>query len=65
LREFARFMAVPFARAPNKERYLRGLQIVAPAAPQYTGESAVWRREHGVAETETAATAAMVTALAL
>jgi uncharacterized protein YbjT (DUF2867 family) len=65
LREFARFMAVPFARAPNRGRYLRGLQIVAPAAPQYTGESAVWRREHGVAETETAATAAMVTALAI
>jgi uncharacterized protein YbjT (DUF2867 family) len=65
LREFARFMAVPFARAPNRGRYLRGLQIVAPAAPQYTGESAVWRREHGIAETETAATAATVTALAL
>jgi hypothetical protein len=65
LRELARFLTLPFARAPNTRRYLRGLRIIAPAAPQYTGESAVWRREHGVAETETAATAATVTALAL
>jgi NAD(P)H dehydrogenase (quinone) len=58
LRELARLLTVPLARGPNMRRYLRGLQIIAPAAPQYTGESAVWRREHGVAETETAATAA-------
>ena len=61
LREFARFLAVPFARVPNTRRYLRGLHIIAPAAPQYTGESAVWRRERGIAETETAATPATVT----
>ena len=58
LREFARFLAMPFARVPNTQHYLRGLQIVAPAAPQYTGDSAVWRREHGIAETKTAANGA-------
>jgi uncharacterized protein YbjT (DUF2867 family) len=58
LREFARFLAIPLARVPNTRRYLRGLQIVAPAAPQYTGESAVWRSEHGVPETATAGTGA-------
>jgi uncharacterized protein YbjT (DUF2867 family) len=63
LREFARFLAIPLARVPNARRYLRGLQIVSPATPQYTGESSVWRREHGIAETETAAAAATVTSL--
>jgi NAD(P)H dehydrogenase (quinone) len=58
LRELASFLAVPFARGPNTRRYLRGLRIVAPADPQYTGESPVWRREHGIGETETAATGA-------
>lgn len=55
LGEFARFLAVPLARGPNTRRYLRGLQIVAPAAPQYAVESALWRREHGFAETESEA----------
>jgi hypothetical protein len=55
LREFARFLALPFARVPSTERYLRGLQITAPAVPQYTSESAAWRRERGIAETKTAA----------
>ncbi len=58
VREFARFLTIPFARVPNTRRYLRGLHIAPPAAPQYAGESAVWRREHGIADTETAATTA-------
>jgi hypothetical protein len=49
LRELARFLAVALARGPNTRRYLRGLQIVAPASPQYAVESALWRREHGIA----------------
>lgn len=56
LREFGRFMAIPFARGPNRRQYLRGLQMVAPAVPRYTSDSAVWCREHGIAETKTAAT---------
>jgi NAD(P)H dehydrogenase (quinone) len=55
LREFARFLAVPLVRVPNMPRYLRGLQIVAPRAPQYVGESEVWRREHGITKTAIAA----------
>src|SRR5262249_36863963 len=51
LREFARFMSVPFARVPNMRRYVRGLQIAAPAAPQYSGDSAAWQREHIITET--------------
>jgi NAD(P)H dehydrogenase (quinone) len=60
LRELARFLSVPFARGPNTHRYLRRLQIVAPATPQYSGESAIWRREHGIGETATATSAATV-----
>jgi hypothetical protein len=41
----------PFVRVPNTRRHVRGLHIAAPAAPQYSGESAAWRREHSVAET--------------
>ena len=52
LREFASFMWLPFARGPNIRRYMRGLHIAPPAAPQYSGESAVWRREHAVTNTE-------------
>jgi hypothetical protein len=52
LREFARFMWLPFTRVPNIRRYVRGLHIAAPAATQYSGESAVWQREHVVSETE-------------
>jgi NAD(P)H dehydrogenase (quinone) len=50
LREFARFMSLPFARTPNIRRYLSGLDILAPATPQYAGESALWQREHAVAQ---------------
>ena len=50
LREFARFLWLPFARVPNIRRYVRGLHIAAPAAPQYSGESAAWWREHSIAE---------------
>jgi uncharacterized protein YbjT (DUF2867 family) len=46
LREFARFMLVPFARMPSLTKYMRGLQIAAPARPEYTGGSKVWQREH-------------------
>jgi len=56
LRELARFLAVPFIRVPNARRYVRSLRIVAPATPQYAEESAVWRRERGVAERETGRT---------
>jgi len=58
LRSFASFMWLPFARGPNVRRYMRGLQISAPAAPQYSVESAVWQREHVVTETEFRASAA-------
>ena len=51
VREFVRFIWLPFARVPNIRRYVRGLQIAAPAATQYSGESAVWQREHIVTET--------------
>jgi len=61
VREFARFLVIPFARTPNTRRFLRGLQIVAPAAPQYAAQSAVWRRKHAGAETEIAATPATIT----
>lgn len=63
LREFARFLTVPLARGPNTRRYLRGLQIVAPAAPQYAFESALWRREHGISEIKGEAAAATETSL--
>jgi hypothetical protein len=58
LREFARFMWLPFARVPNIRRYVRGLHIAAPAATQYSSESTAWRREHSVAETALRASAA-------
>jgi hypothetical protein len=58
LREFARFMWLPFASVPNIRRYVNGLHIAAPAATEYSGESAVWRREHGVPETALRASAA-------
>ena len=61
LREFARFLALPFARGPKTRRYLRDLQIAAPATPRYASESAVWRREHGIAEIETASNASALT----
>ena len=51
LREFANFFTVPFVRMPYTQRYLRGLQIVAPRVTQYVGESEVWRREHGMTKT--------------
>jgi NAD(P)H dehydrogenase (quinone) len=58
LRAFASFMSMPFARRPNIRRYMRGLQISAPAAPQYCDESAVWQREHVVSDTPVRAFAA-------
>src|SRR5215510_1076386 len=63
LREFARFMWVPFARGPNIRVYVRGLHIAPPAAPQYSDESAAWRREHVVTETEFRANAAELSSL--
>jgi uncharacterized protein YbjT (DUF2867 family) len=47
LRELARFLAVPLVPALDAQRYLRGLNLTSPAAPEYADESAVWRREHG------------------
>jgi NAD(P)H dehydrogenase (quinone) len=58
LREFARFMWLPFARVPNIRRYMRGLHIAAPATTQYSGESTAWRREHSAAETSVRASGA-------
>jgi uncharacterized protein YbjT (DUF2867 family) len=46
LREFAHFMLVPFARMPNLASYMCGLQVAAPARPEYVDESKVWQREH-------------------
>jgi NAD(P)H dehydrogenase (quinone) len=46
LRQFARFMLLPFTPMPNLSRYLRALQVTPPSRPEYTDESAVWRREH-------------------
>src|SRR5262249_35692748 len=63
LREPARFMWLPLPRVPTVRRYVRGLQIAAPAATEYSGESAAWRREHGVAETALRASAAEPSAL--
>ena len=57
LRLLARSLLLPFVPAPNTRRYLRGLQITEPAAPQYTGESAVWRCEHGFEQTQHSETA--------
>jgi uncharacterized protein YbjT (DUF2867 family) len=51
LRELARFMLVPLSRGPDTRGYVRGLQITAPAAAQYSCDSPAWRREHGIAET--------------
>ena len=48
LREFARFMLMPFVPMPSLSRYMRGLQIAAPSKPQYTDESTVWQRERGL-----------------
>lgn len=63
LREFARFLAVPLARGLDIGGYLRGLRIVAPASPQYTDESAVWRREHRIGAIGSEATEASVASL--
>jgi uncharacterized protein YbjT (DUF2867 family) len=63
LREFARFMWLPLARVPNIRRYVRGLHIAAPAATQYSGESAVWQREHIVTETQLRPSAAQPSSL--
>lgn len=57
VREFARFMLTPFVPGPFTGRYLRGLQITAPAVPQYSAESAMWLSEHGLAQTQSPATA--------
>jgi NAD(P)H dehydrogenase (quinone) len=55
LSEFSRFMTVPFIRLPNMQRYLRGLQVVAPKSMKYVGDSDVWRREHGITKNSTVA----------
>ncbi|MES2151271.1 MAG: NmrA family NAD(P)-binding protein [Pseudomonadota bacterium] len=49
VREFARFMLIPFVPMPSLARYMRALQVSAPAQPEYVAESAVWRAEHGLA----------------
>jgi uncharacterized protein YbjT (DUF2867 family) len=64
LRELAGFMFLTFARGPNVRRYARGLHIAAPAAPQYSGESAVWQREHVATETAFRTSAAERSSLA-
>jgi uncharacterized protein YbjT (DUF2867 family) len=49
LRQFARFMMVPMAPSFDLDRYDRELRRPLPAGPQYAPQSAVWRREHGLA----------------
>jgi NAD(P)H dehydrogenase (quinone) len=61
LREFGRFMVVPFAPMPSLPRYLRALRIAAPAHPLYTGSSAAWRSEHSLVPASTGETPAELT----
>ncbi len=49
LREFAQFMMAPLIAGFNFDRYERGLQGPLPALPQFAPESAIWKREHGMA----------------
>ncbi len=48
--ELLRSLVLPFASTPNIKRYVKGLQLHEPAAPQYCAESPIWRREHGFAQ---------------
>jgi hypothetical protein len=50
LRQFARFMRVPLAPHYDLDRYDRALRRPFPAEPQFATDSAVWRREHGLAD---------------
>jgi NAD(P)H dehydrogenase (quinone) len=48
LRQFTQFMVAPLSSAFNLERYDRELRRPFPSEPQFTTESKVWRREHGL-----------------
>jgi hypothetical protein len=47
LREFARFMLMPFMPMPNIRRYMSRLQVPEPSRPEYIRDSRTWWREHG------------------
>ncbi|HEY6327742.1 MAG TPA: NmrA family NAD(P)-binding protein [Blastocatellia bacterium] len=48
LRQFAQFMAAPLSPSFNLDRYDRELRRPFPSEPQFTEDSEVWRREHGI-----------------
>jgi len=50
LREFAQFILTPLSPGFNLDRYDRELRRPFPRKPQFSTDSKVWRREHGVTE---------------
>ena len=50
LREFAQFMLTPLSPGFNLDRYDRELRRPFPRKPQFSTDSKVWRREHGITE---------------
>jgi hypothetical protein len=50
LRQFAQLMSVPFSSGFNFDRYDRELRRPFPSHPQFAADSAVWRREHAIAD---------------
>jgi NAD(P)H dehydrogenase (quinone) len=54
MREMLRFLTTPLRRNVDLERYDRELRRPFPSRPQFAPESAVWRREHALAEQDDA-----------
>jgi NAD(P)H dehydrogenase (quinone) len=50
LRELAQFMIAPLSPGFNLDRYGRELRRPLPSEPQFTPDSDVWRREHGITD---------------
>ena len=50
LRAFAQFILTPLSPGFNLDRYDRELRRPFPRKPQFSTDSKVWRREHGVTE---------------
>jgi len=50
LREFAQFIMAPLSPGFNLDRYDRELRRPFPSLPQFAADSAVWRREHAIAD---------------
>jgi len=50
LRAFAQFILTPLSPGFNLDRYDRELRRPFPSQPQFSTESDVWRREHGVTD---------------